>query len=135
MEGTMIGYTMVGTNDLDVSGKFYDSILAPLGAKRTMIEESFILWSVSETNEKGNFSVTLPHDGNKATVGNGTMNAFRASSPEMVDEIYKIAMANGGSDEGEPGYRGDPASGFYAGFFRDPEGNKLNAFCIAPKTA
>jgi predicted lactoylglutathione lyase len=106
-----------------------------LGAKRTWVEEKFIVWSVGEMSEGTSFSVTLPYDDNKATVGNGAMNAFVAGSPEMVDEIYKIAMASGGSDEGEPGYRGDPASGFYAGYFRDPEGNKLNAFCIAPKTA
>jgi catechol 2,3-dioxygenase-like lactoylglutathione lyase family enzyme len=129
----MIGYTMVGTNNLDASGKFYDAILTPLGAKRTWVEDKFIVWSVGEMSEGTSFSVTLPYDESAATVGNGSMTAFTASSPEMVDEMYKVAIANGASDEGEPGYRGDPSFGFYAGYFRDPDGNKCNAFCMAPQ--
>ena len=129
----MIGYTMVGTNNLDTSGKFYDAVLASLGAKRSWVEEKFIVWSVGEMNEGTSFSVTLPYDESTATVGNGSMTAFTVSSPEMVDEMYKTAIANGAADEGAPGYRGDPAFGFYAGYFRDPDGNKLNAFCMAPQ--
>ena len=38
-----------------------------------------------------------------------------------------------GTDEGAPGPRGDQ---FYAGYFRDLDGNKLNAFCMTrTKTA
>ena len=35
-----------------------------------------------------------------------------------------------GADEGPAGPRGD--EGFYAGYFRDLDGNKLNVFCFRP---
>ena len=50
-------------------------------------------------------------------------------SPAQVRTVYEIALANGGSDDGPPGPRGD---GFYAAYFRDPDGNKLNAFVMGP---
>jgi predicted lactoylglutathione lyase len=37
-------------------------------------------------------------------------------------------MQNGAKDEGAPGPRG--GGGFYAAYFRDPDGNKLNAFVM-----
>jgi predicted lactoylglutathione lyase len=70
-------------------------------------------------------SVIKPHDGNAATVGNGVMVALAASSKAQVDLIHRRALELGGKDEGAPGPRGD---GFYAGYFRDLDGNKLNAF-------
>ncbi len=47
--------------------------------------------------------------------------------------MYDIALANGGSDEGARGPRGEPDDNglvFYAAYFRDPDGNKLNAFLM-----
>ena len=60
------------------------------------------------------------------------MVALEVKTPEDVHAVYDIAMAHGGSDEGAPGPRGD--DGFYAGYFRDPDGNKLNAFCMVAKS-
>ncbi|KAB2858285.1 MAG: VOC family protein, partial [Sphingopyxis terrae] len=71
--------------------------------------------------------LTKPFDGNVATVGNGVMVALEASDTDQVQRLYDIALAHGGSDEGAPGPRGE---GFYAGYFRDPDGNKLNAFVM-----
>ena len=45
----------------------------------------------------------------------------------MVDQVYAAAIAAGGTDEGAPGER---FPGFYAGYFRDLDGNKLNTFCM-----
>ena len=72
-------------------------------------------------------AATRPFDGNAATVGNGVMVGLEAKDTQQVDRLYAIALANGGSDEGPPGDRG---GGFYAGYFRDPDGNKLNAFVM-----
>lgn len=119
----MIGYTMVGSKDLKRSAEFFDTVLGILGAKRVMDEETFIVWSV--TPDQPAFSVCLPHDGNQASVGNGVMTAFNAMSPEQVDEVYKCALENGGTDEGAPGER---TPNFYIGYFRDPDGNKFAAF-------
>ena len=81
---------------------------------------------VGDVNEAG-LAVTRPYDGNAATVGNGVMVALRAPSKETVDALHAKALELGGQDEGAPGPRGD---GFYAGYFRDLDGNKLNAFFL-----
>ncbi len=119
----MIGYVTLGTNDLARAGRFYDELLAELGAKRAMEMESFIAWSAAPGTPM--VSVIKPFDGKSATVGNGVMVALGASSKAQVDAIHRKALSLGAKDEGAPGPRGD---GFYAGYFRDLDGNKLNAF-------
>ena len=123
----MIGYVTLGTNDLERAAKFYDALLGELGAKRFMEFDTFIAWSASP-NAPG-IAVTKPYDGNAATVGNGVMVALAMKDPAQVDRIYQKALELGATDEGPAGPRGDS---FYAGYFRDPDGNKLNAFCMTP---
>ena len=128
----MIGYVTLGTNDIESAAKFYDALLAEIGAKRFMEEEQFIEWSVSP--ELPAFAVTKPFDGNKATVGNGVMVALQVDSPEQVNLVYNKAIELGAKDEGAAGPR-SALPGFYAGYFRDLDGNKLNVFCmIQPNT-
>ncbi len=119
----MIGYTTVGTNDLPRAAKFYDALLGTIGAKRYMESDKFIAWIVSPKQPA--FGVIKPHNGQAATVGNGVMLALVMDSAAKVDALYKKALELGGTDEGAPGPRGE---GFYAGYFRDLDGNKLNAF-------
>ena len=121
----MIGYVTLGTNDLAKAAKFYDALLATLGAKLYMESERFIAWGASPTT--AGLCLLQPFDGKAATVGNGVMVALVFDSHEKVDALYKKAMELGASDEGPPGPRG---GGFYAGYFRDPDRNKLNAFCM-----
>jgi predicted lactoylglutathione lyase len=121
----MVGYVTLGTNDIERSAKFYDQLLSELGAKRFMDTETFIAWVASP--QGGAVCVSKPFDGNTATVGNGVMVALRMDSNEKVDALYRKAIELGAQDEGVPGPRGE---GFYAGYFRDPDGNKLNAFCM-----
>ncbi len=121
----MVGYVTLGTNDPERGQKFYDALLELLGAKRLMEIESFVLWGTGL--DEPCLALTRPHDGNAASVGNGVMVALRAPSKEMVDALHARALELGASDEGAPGPRGD---GFYAGYFRDPDGNKLNAFFL-----
>jgi len=120
----MVGYVTIGTNDLKRAAAFYDALLDPLGGKRAMEMERFILWAAG-TGGNGMFAVALPFDEKAATVGNGVMVALAAGSNEMVDKLYAKAIELGGTDEGAPGARG---GGFYAGYFRDLDGNKLNAY-------
>lgn len=121
----MIGYVTVGTNDLPRAARFYDAIAAELGTGRMMEFDNFIAWG---TPGGGcGIAATKPFDGNPASVGNGVMIAFEAGDKEQVDRLYAIALENGGTCEGAPGPRGD---GFYAGYFRDPDGNKCNAFLM-----
>jgi predicted lactoylglutathione lyase len=126
----VIGYVTVGTNDLEKAVSFYDVLLAEVGAGRFMQEETFVAWAVAP--DQPAFSVCKPYDGNTATIGNGMMIALAVDSAEKVDAVYAKAMELGGSDEGPPGERMD---GFYAAYFRDLDGNKLNAFYMqAPDT-
>jgi catechol 2,3-dioxygenase-like lactoylglutathione lyase family enzyme len=121
----MIGYVTVGTNDLPRAAKFYDAIAAEMGTGRMMEFETFIAWGTPGGG--AGIAATKPYDGQAASVGNGVMVAIEARDNAQVDRLYAIALANGGTDEGAPGARGD---GFYAGYFRDPDGNKLNAFVM-----
>ncbi len=123
----MIGYVTLGTNDLERGAKFYDELLAEIGAKRFMEEERFIAWSI-KPDEPG-LAITKPFDGNAATVGNGVMVALAVETPEQVDALYEKAIELGATDEGPSGPRGE--GGFYAGYFRDLDGNKLNFFCMS----
>ncbi len=120
----MIGYVTLGTNDLEKSAAFYDALLGEIGASRFMEMETFIAWAV--TPGQPALSITLPYDKNPATVGNGTMIALVVDSTDKVDALYKKALELGATDEGPAGPRGDT---FYAGYFRDLDGNKLNVFC------
>ena len=94
-----------------------------IGESRIMEIDNFVVWGTSM--EQPGFSITRPFDGNPATVGNGVMIAILMPSKEAVGAFYAKAMELGAADEGAPGDRGD---GFYAGYFRDLDGNKLNAF-------
>ena len=123
----MIGYVTLGTNDLARGAKFYDAIAVELGVSRLMDFPTFIAWG-TEGGAPG-IGLTKPFDGNVASVGNGVMVALEARDQAHVQRIYEVALANGGTDEGAPGPRGE---GFYAGYFRDPDGNKLNAFVSGP---
>ena len=121
----MIGYVTLGTNDLERAAAFYDELLKEIGAGRFMEEETFVAWAVAP--DQPALSVTRPYDGNAATVGNGVMVALAVGKPEQVDALHAKAMDLGGVDEGPPGPRG---GGFYAAYFRDLDGNKLNVFCM-----
>lgn len=121
----MIGYVTLGTNDLPRAARFYDALLAEIGGARFMEDERFIAWSASPTSP--GLGLTKPHDGQPATVGNGVMVALAVDSPEKVNRLYNKALELGATDEGPAGPRGQ---GFYAGYFRDPDGNKLNVFCM-----
>ena len=122
----MIGYVTLGTNDLPRAAQFYDAIAAELGTARMMDFETFIAWGTP--GGAAGIGLTKPADGNAATVGNGVMVALEAKDKDQVDRLHAIALAHGGTCEGPPGPRGET---FYAGYFRDPDGNKLNAFIMA----
>lgn len=121
----MIGYVTLGTNDMERGARFYDELLATIGAGRFMEMETFIGWATDPSQPA--LSITKPYDGNPATVGNGVMIGLIVDNTDKVKMVYDKAIELGATDEGEPGPRGD---GFYAGYFRDLDGNKLNVFCL-----
>lgn len=121
----MIGYVTLGTNDLQRGAKFYDDLLSEIGAKRFMENDTFIAWAAEPG--KPSLAITKPFNGDPATTGNGVMVALSVENPQQVDALYAKAIELGATDEGPTGKRGE---GFYAGYFRDLDGNKLNFFCM-----
>ncbi len=121
----MIGYVTLGTNDLVRATAYYDALLGELGAKRIMEGPRFVAWGRDMASPS--VGVITPFDGQPAHRGNGTMIALSVKSPAQVDAMHAKALALGGTDEGAPGER---FKGFYAAYFRDLDGNKLNFFCM-----
>ena len=119
----MIGYVTLGTNKFEEAAKFYDELFAEIGAGRALDGETFIAWATAPGAPA--VSIIKPYDGNAATVGNGVMVAIVVDSKEKVDALHAKALELGGTDEGAPGPRMD---NFYAAYFRDLDGNKLNFF-------
>lgn len=115
----------VGTNDLEKAGKFYDELFEVIGAKRFMEDEHIILWGTKP--DAALFSVIVPNDGKTATVGNGTMVAFKVADLDTIKRMHAKVLELGGIDEGEPGPRGDT---YNFGYARDLEGNKMAFFSV-----
>ena len=128
----MIGYTLVGSNDLPRAHKFYDALFGSLGIG-TLMEFPNGGRAYGMDWAKPMFGVGPPYDGNPATAGNGTMIAIVLDTRDKVDTLYAKAIELGAADEGGPGVRGEEGEqAFYAGYFRDFDGNKLCAFRVGP---
>ena len=127
----MIGYVMLGVDDLSKAREFYDPLLAMLGAVPGDWSNERSTLYVSQPG-KPMFAITKPYNGQPASAGNGSMVALPCTSPATVDDIYVWVLANGATDEGAPGERGGEGSGFYGCYFRDALGNKLCVFYLVP---
>ena len=120
----MIGYTTVGSNDIDRATVFYNALFQLIGAKFVHDTERFKAWSVARNQPF--FGLVKPYDGEAATVGNGMMIGMLAKDKAQVDALYALAIELGAKDEGQPGMR---SKGYYVAYFRDLDGNKLNFHC------
>ncbi len=121
----MIGYMTLGTNDLPRAIQFYDALLGPMGAKQVMDLGRGRIWAAGPGQPM--LAVMTPYDEQAAQPGNGTMTALACKDRAEVDACYQRAISLGATDEGPNGPRG---TGFYAGYFRDLDGNKLCFFCM-----
>lgn len=125
----MFSHIMIGTNDLEKSKQFYDTVLGTLGVKPGFLDRHRVFWRANG----GTFSVSQPIDGQAATLANGATIGFNIDSPEQVDQFHAVALANGGvAVEDPPGWRGGP-SGLYLCYFRDPDGHKICGLHRPPK--
>lgn len=122
----MYSYTTLGSNDIKASKAFYDAVFAPLNIVCLHAYDDAIAYGRADAKVAGLW-VMSPFDKQAATAGNGTMLSFDAPSVEAVNAFHAGALANGGSDEGAPGYREHYSPDFYAAYVRDPLGNKLCA--------
>ena len=125
----MIAYTMVGTNDLSVSRKFYDPIFELLGLDLCWNDTQSVSYGKLSDPYYPRYFVGYPFDNAKARNGNGTMTAFLCKDEDTVNQIYAVGIENGASCEGKPGFRPEYGERFYAAYIRDPDLNKL-AFVV-----
>jgi hypothetical protein len=120
----MMAYCTVGSNRLSEATAFYDALLVSAGMAPLFEHPSG--GRIYGKDGSLCFGVLGPYDGKPATIGNGSMFAFRFDTPGEVDAFHAKALALGGTDEGAPGYR---APKFYFSYLRDLDGNKLCAYC------
>ncbi|MCY1452726.1 Glyoxalase-like domain protein [compost metagenome] len=125
----MFSHVTVGAQDLQRAGQFYDAVLTPLGLKRRVVQADggppALCW-VPATSALPRFYVYIPLDGQPATIGNGSMVAFLAASPQAVQAAHAAGLAQGGADEGAPGPRPHYGAGYFGAYLRDPDGNKVH---------
>lgn len=126
----MIGYVTIGSNDIARSAAFFDAAFKPLGYVRTFEGGGWAGFGPGGDKESGlQIYLATPFNGEPATLGNGSMLAFKAPSREAVEAFHAAALAAGGKDEGAPGVRGESDPAFYGAHVRDPDGNKFCAYC------
>ena len=123
----MIGYVTIGTNDLDRAIELYDTLLATIGIQRLWQHGDMAAWGPSRSESA--LCLARPFDGLKASTGNGVMVAFKVDSAQQIDVLHARGLELGGRNERSPGPRGE--HGVYAGYFRDLDGSKLNAYIPA----
>ena len=120
----MIGFVMVGTNNLNKAIKFYDTLLNTIELQRVVTNEKYAGFASKEKPAEVEFYVTNPVNNEKANFGNGTQISFMVNSKDLVNNFYNTGIKLGGKDEGAPGVR----SGDYYCYFRDLDENKICAF-------
>lgn len=128
----MLSYITVGANDVSRSERFYSAVLTPIGYQKAE-EEDGVAYALPDIPDGSNGPVAVyvkkPFDGRAATVGNGSMFAFRVPTRAQVRSLHSAGIAAGGTDEGAPGFRAQYSKNFFVGYLRDPLGNKLALFC------
>ena len=131
---TKIGYVTIGAKDSDASMKFYDAVFKALGDERKFSEGGWAGYGPVSDDKSFKSCPTMlckPHNGKEAMGGNGIMISYLAPNPDAVKAAHAGGMANGGTDEGAPGFRPPEAtSGFYGADMRDPTGNKICVFSM-----
>lgn len=131
----MIAYVTVGADDIAGAKRFYSAFLPALdyGLKEGPEGLSYALpLQAGQSAALPDFYVKPTFDGQPASAGNGAMIAFEAGSQKQVRELHSAALAAGGFDEGQPGFRDAYGPHFYVGYLRDPQGNKIALFSNDP---
>ncbi len=131
----MIAYVTVGADDIERAKRFYSAFLPALGYGLDEVHGDLSYTLQSQPDQLvalPDFYVKSPFDGHPASAGNGTMIAFEARSQMQVRDLHAAALAAGGFDEGQPGFRASYGPHFYVGYLRDPQGNKIALFSSDP---
>ncbi len=131
----MIAYVTVGADNIAHAKRFYSAFLPALDYQLKQGPEGLSYALPDQHGQSAappDFYVKPTFDGHPASAGNGAMIAFEARSQKQVRELHAAALAAGGSDEGQPGFRDSYGAHFYVGYLRDPQGNKIALFSNDP---
>jgi len=120
----MLHHVSVGVADVTRAATFYDAVLKTLGYKRLA---EYLPYAVAYGEDHPEFWIGLPHDQRPMSVGNGVHLGFSARSKDQVHKFHAAALAQGGSNNGEPGPRADYGPDYYGAFVYDLDGNKIEA--------
>ena len=112
------GYVTLGTQDLKRAQRFYDEIAHEIGARRSVESHDTVAWGLP------GFGLAVSASAPLRALGRAPL---QADDPEQVRRLFEIALSNGGVAEEAPQ---DHGGGLYAAYFRDPDGNRINAFCV-----
>ncbi|MHA3916205.1 VOC family protein [Halovulum sp. GXIMD14793] len=127
----MIAYVTVGVDDIARAERFYSAFLPALGYRLETYQGDIGYTLPAQPGQSPappDFYVKSPFDGGGASAGNGSMVAFEARNQKQVRDLHAAALAAGGTDEGQPGFRASYGPHFYVGYLRDPQGNKIAVF-------
>ncbi|PLC48502.1 glyoxalase [Pollutimonas subterranea] len=126
----MFSHVFVGVTDFDRALHFYDRLFTALGIEQRFCDPD-VPWAGwhSAGDTRPFFVISKPFDGKPQDPGNGQMSAFLATSRDQVRQVHSMALAAGGTCEGEPGLRPQYHPNYFGAYFRDPEGNKLCVAC------
>ena len=124
----MIGYVMVGTNDLSAATSFYDIVLETIGLVRVETQDDLIAYAENNHTDQIEFYVCKPFNRKIATNGNGTMISFQVKNRGTVDSFHKVGLDQGAKNEGFPGPRPSDGHPYYS-YLRDLDGNKICVYC------
>jgi lactoylglutathione lyase len=129
----MLSHVFIGISDFDRAMAFYNPLMASLGMPSRFCDRArpWAGWQ-SQPSPRPLFLIGKPYDGAPHVPGNGQMVALLAPSRGVVDSVYAVALANGGTSEGAPGLRPEYHENYYGAYFRDPDGNKLCVACHSP---
>ena len=120
----MFSHIMIGTNDLTRAKSFYDAVLGTLGVAPASVDRHRIFYRTPS----GVFSVSLPINGEPATIANGGTIGFACKTAEQADAWHAAGLAQGGTScEDPPGVRDGSVGKLYLAYLRDPDGNKICA--------
>ena len=89
----ILDFVMVGSDDHEKSGGFYDAVFEPLKLKRVLKTQKYLGYAHASEPDKAQFYVTDPVNGEPATFGNGTQITILAESREAVEKFYEIAIS------------------------------------------
>jgi catechol 2,3-dioxygenase-like lactoylglutathione lyase family enzyme len=121
----MFTHVMVGSSDLERSRRFYDATMQALEYQASEMAEGSSRFFYGDFG-RGALGVGTPANGEPASHANGGTVGLRARDKDQVHAWHETGLANGGSCEGPPGLR---QGGGYGAYLRDPDGNKLCAYC------